>query len=317
MLDFIRTRLLRQEDRSYPLSIRDYRTLPEGYAGPVFVWDIDKTYLFTHFSTFRGMSRIPLEFAVDKKAVWGMPEILRGLRRGPGPGIACAPLYFITASPPFLRSAIERRMLLDGVEFDGTTFKDWMKVLKGLRPHRLKEQVGYKICSLLEGRLSRPLATEYLFGDDVEQDARAFTLYAELLEGNLSTRDTIAALTDAGVREYDRRIIYDLCSSLPRKRGKVERVFIHLADKTPPDRFEHFGKRVVPVRSSFQLGLALHELSLVDEEAIRQCREVLGRVPGARRNELNDQLGDAVARGLISTGHPIVTGLSADPSLHL
>ena len=41
------------------------RRIAPDYAGDVLIWDIDKTYLDTHFSSFRGLLRIPLELAVD------------------------------------------------------------------------------------------------------------------------------------------------------------------------------------------------------------------------------------------------------------
>lgn len=88
----------------YPLRINDERVLPDGYDGPVYVWDIDKTYLSTHFSSLHGLARIPLEFAVDKVAIPGMPELLRGLRKGAGPHYAGHPLYFVSASPPSSRA---------------------------------------------------------------------------------------------------------------------------------------------------------------------------------------------------------------------
>jgi len=258
---------------SYPLRIDDHRTLPDGYDGPVFVWDIDKTYLSTHFSSLQGLSRIPLEFAVDKQAITGMPEVLRGIRRGPGPGYGCLPLYFVTASPPQLLGVLEHKMILDGVEFDGITFKDWWRILKQGRPKKLLDQVGFKVCALLEGRQRRPLATEYLFGDDAESDADAFSLYASMVRNELSAREAMDRMAVLGVREDNRRCARSLLDQLPRKRGKVKKFFIHLEKRTPPEKFDRFGPLVAPVRGSFQLSLALYELGLVDQDTVRQCLE--------------------------------------------
>src|SRR5215467_9539607 len=138
---------------SYPLSVRDDRLLPKDYDGLVYVWDIDKTYLATPFSSVWGLIQIPLEFAIDKRAIPGMPEVLRGLRRGAGPEVSCTPLYFISASSHFMRGVIESKMLRDGVEQDGIIFKDWYRVLLSLHPRRLFEQVGFKMVALLMGRL--------------------------------------------------------------------------------------------------------------------------------------------------------------------
>ena len=76
---------------AYPLQVHDHRSLPDGYSGPVFIWDIDKTYLSTQFSSLRGLGRIPLEFAVDKQAIAGMPEVLRGFAGDRVPGTAACP----------------------------------------------------------------------------------------------------------------------------------------------------------------------------------------------------------------------------------
>ncbi len=285
---------------SYPLQVDDQRTLPDGYAGPVFIWDIDKTYLSTHFSSLQGLSRIPLEFAVDKQAIAGMPEVLRGIRRGPGPGYGCVPLYFVSASPPQLRAVLEHKMILDGVEFDGITFKDWWQIMKKGRPKRILDQVGFKVCALLEGRQRRPMATEYLFGDDAESDADAFSLYASLVHEQMSYGEARNRIADAGMREDNQRCALALLDRLPEKRGKVKRVFIHLEKRTPPEQFDRFGPLVVPVRGGFQLCLALFALGLVDEDTVRQCREAICPAVGTPDPELDARITDAVDRRLIS-----------------
>jgi len=300
MLKRFRVRWTHEDPQGYPLRVFDYRSLPKGYDGTVLVWDIDKTYLATHFSSLGGLSRIPLEFAVDKEAIPGMPAVLRGLRRGAGPAYACVPLYFVTGSPPFLRKVIEHRMLLDGVEYDGIVFKDWVATVRQRRPRRLREQVGYKVCALLTGRLARPRAEEYLFGDDVEQDALAFDLYARILEGSLPAGEAVARLAEAGVSREDRRHVFDLLDRLPPRRGSVKRISIHLAGNSRPDTFRGLGARVVPVRNAFQLALALCGLSLMDPWSVRQAREaVCGSGEGVEARA-REQIDDAVERGLVS-----------------
>lgn len=285
---------------TYPLQVDDQRTLPEGYTGPVFIWDIDKTYLSTHFSSLQGLSRIPLEFAVDKQAITGMPEVLRGIRRGPGPGYGCVPLYFVTAGPPQLRGVLEHKMILDGVEFDGITFKNWWKLMKKGRPKRFMDQVGFKVCALLEGRKRRPLAKEYLFGDDAESDAAAFCLYASLVHERLSVREAADRMAGTGMREDNQRCALALLDRLPDKRGKVKKVFIHLEKRTPPEQFEPFAPLVAPVRDGFQLGLALFALGLVDEDTVRQCREAISTAAQEPDADLRVLIKDAVDRRLIS-----------------
>jgi hypothetical protein len=283
----------------YPLSVTDHRKLPSDYHGNVFVWDVDKTYLATKFSSFRNLLKIPLEFAVDKRSIPGMPEVLRGLRRGAGDGYACVPLYFVSASPPQLRPVLERKMLLDGVEYDGLIFKDWGKVLRGLQPRRLREQIGFKICALLTGRLLRPLATEFLFGDDVEVDALVYSLYAQSLAGDLSSRDLESTLRSHGVSEPDIRCALILVGELPSKLGTVKRIFIHLEKNSPPERFDPLGKRVAPVRGGFQLALAVFESGLVNKAVVQEAADAL-RKATSTPVDLDELVRDAIDRGLLS-----------------
>jgi hypothetical protein len=284
----------------YPLAVFDDRTLPSGYAGPVFIWDIDKTYLSTRFSSLGGLLRIPIEFSVDKVAIPGMPEVLRGLRRGPGPSYACTPVYFVSAGPPQLRRTIENKMLIDGVEHDGITFKDWKRTLLDLRPGRLREQIGYKLNALLEGRERRPNAVEYLFGDDVEADAEAYSLYARIISGELRAGTAEAAMAAAGVALDDRRCVRELLDRVELMPGVVGRIFIHLEAGRDPSSFAPLGDIVVPVRGAYQLALALLSMDLIDAMAVRQALDAVSSAPGPRRQDPEAMLNDAIARGLIT-----------------
>lgn len=284
----------------YPLAVDDQRDLPDDYSGPLFVWDVDKTYLSTHFSSLKGLSRIPLEFAVDKAAIPGMPEVLRGLRKGVGPDVACSPLYFISASPVQLREVLEHKMLLDGVEYDGIILKDWFKTIASLRPGRLKENLGYKLNALLSCRLLHPMAEEYLFGDDVEDDAEAFYLYNRILTRKISPVDLDERLSEKGVKRDDRLMVKDKAEDLPRKRGRVKRAFIHLQLRTPPERFKEYGRLVVPVRGACQLSLALDELDLVGPDTVRRACKAVRSALREGEEALTERIEDALARHLIS-----------------
>ncbi len=282
----------------YPLSLEEQRTYADDFDGKVFVWDIDKTYLATRFSSLKGVARIPLEFAVDKKAIAGMPEVLRGLRRGAGRTFAAAPIYFVSASPPQMRRVIERKMLMDGVEYDGIAFKDWAATILGLRPGRLREQVGFKLCALLTTRQNRSRSREYLFGDDVESDAEAFHLYARLLAGELSAGEAEEVMKTAGVKKDDRDCVRALLDRLGEKRGSVERIFIHLAAQSAPERFADLAPAVVPVKDAFQLALACYELGLLRAEAVGRALDACrASLPQFEKEESGR---DALERGLIS-----------------
>jgi hypothetical protein len=288
---------------SYPLSIQNDRNLPEHYSGRVYIWDIDKTYLSTRFSSLQGLARIPVEFAIDKEAIPGMPQVLQGLRRGVGTEVECVPLYFISASPPFLRHVVEKKMLLDGVEQDGITFKDWLRTLWELHPGRLFDQLGFKLAALFAGRSGRIFSEEYLFGDDYEKDAEAFSLYARWINSETDSFTIEEALIRENVPQSDREGILYLLENLPAKRGKVGKIYIHLEKNSPPETFKKYGKLLVPVKGAYQLALALFEQGLVDAKTVHSAREEVTRIPKYIFKNIKTLDEDALNRKIIQPLH--------------
>jgi len=282
----------------YPLKVVIFRDLPADYRGKVHVWDVDKTYLDTHFSSFRGMARIPVEFSVDKKAIPGMPEILRGLRWGNGETTYTGtPLFFVTASPSAMEGVLRRKMLLDGVEYDGLVMKDWLGCLKQFRPGRLREQLGFKVCALLTLRLIHKHAFEYLYGDDTESDPQAYALYADLLNGDLSAGEAEIRMESLGISKDDRRCVQELLDRLGQVKGRVERAFIHLERGTPPSRYFNLGPVITPVRGAGQLALALYEQRLITMDAVTRTMAACETSPRWRVTQ--EMVLDAIERGLI------------------
>ena len=281
-------------DSAYPLRIYNDRPLPTGYGGDVFVWDIDKTYLNTRFATLSGLARIPFEFAVDKRPICGMPEVLRGIRRGSGSEWLNPPLYFVSASPWQLRPVIARRMLLDGVQPDGFIFKDCGRTLAQGRPGRLKEQLGFKLCALLAGRISRPDVQEVLFGDDTESDAEAYWLYGHLINRTMTGSAVRRYLARSEVSDDDRNILMQYMRALGDHGGGVRRAYIHLANGTSPSVFREFAPFVVPVRDSLQMALALAADGHVAPDVVTRVATTL-RNAGRFRKE---HLADALDRGI-------------------
>jgi hypothetical protein len=250
------------------------RRLPEDYRGDVLLWDIDKTYLDTQFSSWRGLLGIPLEFAIDKRSIPGAVPLLRALRRGPGAESALVPLYFVSGSPPALRRVIERKMTLDGVDFDGITFKDQFGLLKAGRIREIKAQVGYKLSALLLYRRELPFGARWLlFGDDVEQDAETFRLFGEI-GGGFVGAPLLARLEALEVPEDQARWITELASALANAapyagavlENPVERIFIHLERGSDPSALA--GDRTVASRSFLETALVLAHMGRIREEAI-------------------------------------------------
>jgi len=252
----------------------NYRSLPPDYRGDILLWDIDKTYLDTRFSSARGLMGIVVEAALDKQAIPGAVPLIRALRRGPSKHSSLVPLYFVSGSPPQLRTILERKMLLDGVEFDGITFKDQWGLLKARRPKAIREQVGYKLCALLLYRLELPDGARWLlFGDDIESDAEVFALFGEVCAGlrghALSQR---LMQMNAAAPESDAAI--ELASRLPITPDPVERIFIRLEQRRP----EQFHSRnVTPTRSFLQTAMVLAQLGRVTRDTVSVVAEDLRR----------------------------------------
>ncbi len=252
------------EPYRYPLARTNDRPLPPDFCGPIDVWDIDKTYLETEFERWRDLVRTAFETAIDKRARPGIVPLLRALRRGPVPGAPRTPLYFVSASPPELRTVLQGKMLLDGVEWDGMAFKDYRSLLRARRWRELRRHVPYKLTALLEYRAEWPPgAREWLYGDDAETDPLVYSLYAEIRAGALSGDSLEEALARAEVGARDRRAIRDLAARAqevapppPGGAGSVEAIYIFRVAANPPFDATAFA-RITPVADAADLARRL------------------------------------------------------------
>lgn len=240
------------------------RKLPDDYQGDVLVWDIDKTYLDTRFSSWRGLLSIPLEFAIDKRAIPGAVPLIRALRRGAQVENALVPLYFVSGSPRELRPVIERKMTLDGVEFDGITFKDQLGLALSGKPGLIKAQVGYKLTALLLYLRETPRSARWLlFGDDVEQDAAAFLLFGEVAAG-LRGSALEERLRESRVSAREVETIVDLAATIPASVDPVERIFIHVVS----GRAGPAGPRITSSRSFLTLAMVAAAMNRIRPEDV-------------------------------------------------
>jgi hypothetical protein len=281
----------------YPLDRTNQRRLAADYAGPVVVCDIDKTYLATNFSTLRGLLAIPFEFAVDKRAITGMAPLLREVRRGPGGQSRLTPLYFVSASPPQLRTILQKKMLLDGVEFDGIAFKDQLTILRRGEVRRLREHLSFKLTALLLYHAELPPgAREILIGDDTETDALCYTIFADAVAGRLRGDRLRGTLVRHGVGVEDAAAITAHADALAA-RDSVTRIYIHLEKRTPPEVFAGYG-RLAPSRDALQLALDLWNTGEIAVAGVVRVGVAL-RDAGRPLPDLAYSLLDARARGLV------------------
>lgn len=256
------------------VSVHINRQYEKEYHGDVFVWDIDKTYLQTHFSSLKGLAAIPFESAEDKKAVPGTVPLLQALHRGMEKEHANLPVYFVSGSPPQLRQVIQEKMQLDGVHFDGLMFKDQLGLIRAGRPRDVKKQLGYKLSALLTLKASIPgLPRFYCFGDDVESDAEVFSLYAKVMKG-MSKENLLEHLTKAQVHEHDISYIFSILEKASmqesiegyRSGQPVGKIFIHLERRTNP---ANFNDELVHASYNFlQTAMLLTHMKLIPESCL-------------------------------------------------
>jgi len=296
---------------TFPIDRVDQRTFPRDWSGDVIVCDIDRTYLYTRFSSLKGMARIPVEFAIDKRAIAGMVPLLKELRRGPEERSRQTPLYFISASPRQMRPVIERKMLMDGIEYDGTTFKDWGKVLRQLQPKRLKEQLGFKLTGLLMGRHALPRgAREFLIGDDLESDGLAYAIYADVLAGRIPIDDLQRTLIHLGVARADARGIVEAKKTMADMDG-VKRIYIRLERNDDPAAFLDFHPYLAPCLDPFQMAASMWAEGIIRLPAVIRVVEELSQ-HGMGREKIHERFWDAGQRGLlpVERGHELARTLA-------
>lgn len=276
------------------------RRFDKPYHGDVFIWDIDKTYLETHFSTIRGLAAIPFESAEDKRAIPGTVPLLRALRRGLYD--LELPLFFISGSPPQLRPVIEEKMSIDGIDFDGSMFKDQWGLVRAGRVKDVKSQLGYKLSALLSLKMHiQGQPKFYCFGDDVESDAEVFSLFSEVMKG-LTPNQLRERLEARQVHEEDIEAILSLLrepAMLESIRGyqdvePVGGVFIHLDRGTDPKLLQN--DLVKPTYSFLQTALLLVDLGCISVKTLSTVVHDIRVHEDGDDEHLKEQVLDAIDR---------------------
>jgi hypothetical protein len=262
----------------YPLVATDLREWEGALAPEIYLWDIDNTYLITRLESWRDLIRLRFESAADKRPVPGAPELLRALRRGlDGERAPRRGIYFVSASPEAMRETLERRMLIDRIEFDGATFRDlWAHRKPHLR--HIRDIYGYKMAALLSYRLAHPAqARELLFGDDREHDPEVYALYARVCAGHIGGGELDGILEQRAVLRKDRDYIVGLADRLPAF-DPVDAIFIRRLGgelRGPEAPFDVADARVRVVSDYFELALWLFAKGKVAFAALEQVAEAV------------------------------------------
>jgi hypothetical protein len=268
-----------------------------------FRWDLDKTYLETEFDTFGHLLRTALQRADQKRAIAGAPALMREIRAA-GAHRVC----IISGSPRQMRRVLEQKLKLDGVEWDEFELKPNLSNLMRGRFRALRNQVGYKLPLLLDGRTRVPAeCQEVLFGDDAEADAYIYSLFGDLLAGRVGV-GTLEAILDAAEVYADQRKETLALVKQVAPGDVVQRIFIHLERRSPPVRFTPYGRRLVPIYNYFQAALVLFADGILPPMSVLKVAADMVTSHGYSLASLGNSLQDLLRRGYAEVG--AVTGLA-------
>lgn len=273
----------------------------------VYRWDLDKTYLDTDFESVRGLFRSAVESARNKRAIPGATALLRELaRERPGwrPRIV-----LLSGSPVQMRSVLEQKLRMDGIRWDEFSLKDTLGSIKRGRFRAIKDQFGYKLPRLLEGRIGMgPAVREILFGDDAEADALIYSVYADVVAGRVAPVELSRLMEAAGA--YSDAIVAALAAQKRLARAEaVERIFIRLDRGVERWSFDDLLPRVVPVRSWFEAALVLAASGELEPDALARVHDAgtYGEV------EVLDAAGEMLRRSAVTPSALESLALRMDP----
>jgi hypothetical protein len=259
----------------------------------IYRWDLDKTYLQTEFDSFRQLVRTAFEKAHEKRALPGAATLIRELRAH-----GDCRLCIVSGSPTQMRTVLEEKLRLDGVEWDELVLKDNVRNLLRGRFRALRGQVGYKLPVLLESRAQAPMeAEEILFGDDAEADAFIYSLYADMVAGRVTEEVLTKVFEVTQVYPDDAGRTLAAWKRVPRA-DPVRRIFIHLDRLTPPAYFGRYGPRVVPIFNYFQAALVLLADGVLAAPQVVKVALEMVQTAGYNLFSLSNSFQDLLRRGL-------------------
>lgn len=297
----LRERLKQPVSVVFPPMIRERkRELDPNYEGPIFIWDIDKTYLESNLDNMVEIIKIGLEKAQDKVNVPGTAVLLRRLKYGTGAGNAMYPVYFLTAGPPQIGAVFEEKLRMDGIECDGITFKNFSYYLLSFQATRLREHVGYKVAALLSNRLDFPKRSrELLFGDNSEQDPFIYSLYSDIVARRLSGGDLTERLREHRVLPEEIDLIHLLQDQL-EPHDPVAAIYIHMARFASHASIDGLHPQLVATYNCFQKAVHLYGRGYLRIEDVLLVADNLREEYNFTRIELARSLLNLLRRELIS-----------------
>jgi hypothetical protein len=265
-------------------------------------WDLDKTYLRSHFDTLSDLVSSALEKVEQKRTVPGATAVLRELGQSGGR------VHILSGSPRQFKRRLMAKLRLDGVAWDELTLKPNLSNLLRMRLYALRDQLGYKLPELLEARArdeqrfgSALNLREVLVGDDSESDAFVYSLYADLSLGEVPAHE-LERVLEAG--NLGARTIMRCKNALARLRhqGAIDCILIHLDGQTPPSLFTRYGPRLVPFYNYLQAAFVLLDRGFLSEASTLTIASEFMQHHGFSADTASRSYLDLVRRGHVGEG---------------
>lgn len=237
------------------------------------ICDIDKTYLETDFDSLLKIAKIAFEDAHDKITVPGASEVLLAARWGNmaegelESGRFPRPLHFVSSSPPQLRTVLEEKFALDGLDWSSDTFKNQAYNIRKGRFDLLRQQIAYKTAAILnliskqEGDVSY-----YMLGDNAEADAQIYLGVKLFIERRLSPRGYLQYLQLVGVEEDVAHDLLDRFTVPPR--GMVRGILIRRVKNLPYFERSAITRPIVEFENFVEVALLFALLGLFDASVL-------------------------------------------------
>jgi hypothetical protein len=247
-----------------PIVLENDRAYENDFKGTIYFCDIDKTYLDTKFETLGGLISTLFDFAVDKVNISGMDYLLKGVRRSKD---VINGIYFISASPKEMKNIITKKLILDGVQFDGICLRDQLYYMRKLKFKALRKPFSFKLLALLTYNSLLPEGVNYvLIGDNTESDAYIYKFFKEILE---TKKINIEKLKNFVTDDDEIKEILNFHDKI--KFGKVEKIYINHYIKNKMEYMED----VIFYEHSIEVMLDLYRMNKIDAFFIKKALQDL------------------------------------------
>ncbi|MCX6125416.1 MAG: hypothetical protein NTV34_11820 [Proteobacteria bacterium] len=237
------------------------------------VCDLDKTYVETEFESWAKMARIPFERPHEKITVPGASEVLQELRWGgqeieriskPRSG-----LHFVSSSPPQLRSALEGKLILDGLDWTSDTFKNQSYNIRMARMDLLRHHIAYKTRAIFDIVKEIPESSSmWLIGDNAEYDPFVYVGIKLFLEGHATGMNLKSWLAAAHVESVVIEQVMDQSENLQQRKVKIDGIFIRKLQNYPVVNASPVSDSIFMFESWFEIGWRWIQEGLISEESI-------------------------------------------------